>query len=227
MIEERFGIKCAIKNDADACAVAEWKYGAGKGTDNMVFLTFGTGMGVGLIINGAPYSGTNGNAGEAGHIRLAAKGPVGYNKAGSFEGFCSGGGIKQLGVSAAKKLFAKGAPGPAFCENEDGLPSVTAKSIAEAAYKGDKTAINIYRKSARYLGSGISVIIDLLNPEAVVIGGIYPRCTDLMQKEMMKVIKKKALSFSASVCRVVPAYFGDDIGDVAALSVAACLAPRR
>ncbi|MBP5207449.1 MAG: ROK family protein [Clostridia bacterium] len=227
MIEERFGIKCAIKNDADACAVAEWKYGAGKGTDNMVFLTFGTGMGAGLIINGAPYSGTNGNAGEAGHIRLAAKGPVGYNKAGSFEGFCSGGGIKQLGVSAAKKLFAKGAPGPAFCENEDGLPSVTAKSIAEAAYKGDKTAINIYRKSARCLGSGISVIIDLLNPEAVVIGGIYPRCTDLMQKEMMKVIKKEALSFSASVCRVVPAYFGDDIGDVAALSVAACLAPRR
>ena len=227
MIEERFGIKCAIKNDADACAVAEWKYGAGKGTDNMVFLTFGTGMGAGLIINGAPYSGTNGNAGEAGHIRLAAKGPVGYNKAGSFEGFCSGGGIKQLGVSAAKKLFAKGAPGPAFCENEDGLPSVTAKSIAEAAYKGDKTAINIYRKSARCLGSGISVIIDLLNPEAVVIGGIYPRCTDLMQKEMMKVIKKEALSFSASVCRVVPAYFGDDIGDVAALSVAACLAPRH
>ena len=227
MIEERFGIKCAIKNDADACAVAEWKYGAGKGTDNMVFLTFGTGMGAGLIINGAPYSGTNGNAGEAGHIRLAAKGPVGYNKAGSFEGFCSGGGIKQLGVSAAKKLFAKGAPGPAFCENEDGLPFVTAKSIAEAAYKGDKTAINIYRKSARCLGSGISVIIDLLNPEAVVIGGIYPRCTDLMQKEMMKVIKKEALSFSASVCRVVPAYFGDDIGDVAALSVAACLAPRR
>ena len=227
MIEERFGIKCAIKNDADACAVAEWKYGAGKGTDNMVFLTFGTGMGAGLIINGAPYSGTNGNAGEAGHIRLAAKGPVGYNKAGSFEGFCSGGGIKQLGVSAAKKLFAKGAPGPAFCENEDGLPSVTAKSIAEAAYKGDKTAINIYRKSARCLGSGISVIIDLLNPEAVVIGGVYPRCTDLMQKEMMKVIKKEALSFSASVCRVVPAYFGDDIGDVAALSVAACLAPRR
>ena len=227
MIEERFGIKCAIKNDADACAVAEWKYGAGKGTDNMVFLTFGTGMGAGLIINGAPYSGTNGNAGEAGHIRLAAKGPVGYNKAGSFEGFCSGGGIKQLGVSAAKKLFAKGAPGPAFCENEDGLPFVTAKSIAEAAYKGDKTAINIYRKSARCLGSGISVIIDLLNPEAVVIGGIYPRCTDLMQKEMMKVIKKEALSFSAPVCRVVPAYFGDDIGDVAALSVAACLAPRR
>ena len=222
MIKKEFGVKCAIKNDADACAVAEWKYGAGKGCDNMVFLTFGTGMGAGLIINGAPYSGANGNAGEAGHIRLASKGPVGYNKAGSFEGFCSGGGIKQLGVTAAKKLLSAGSPRPLFCRTPDKLPDITAKSIADAAYKGDKTAVGIYKKSARYLGAGISVIIDLLNPEAVVIGGIYPRCEDLLQSEMMKVIEKEALSFSASVCRVVPAYFGDGIGDVAALSVAAC-----
>lgn len=221
MIKKQFGMKCVIKNDADACATAEWKYGAGKGTSNMVFLTFGTGMGAGLIINGAPYSGANGNAGEAGHIRLAAKGPVGYHKAGSFEGFCSGGGIKQLGVSAAKKLFSKGLPGPLYCENEADLPSVTAKTIAEAAYKGDKTAIGVYKKSARYLGRGVSVLIDILNPDMIVIGGIYPRCEDLIRDEMMKAIKKEALSNSAEACRVVPAYFKDDIGDVAALSVAA------
>ena len=223
MIRNEFGIKCAIKNDADACAVAEWKYGAGKNCDNMVFLTFGTGMGAGLIINGAPYSGTNGNAGEAGHIRLAAKGPVGYRKAGSFEGFCSGGGIKQLGTAAAKKLFSKGLPGPLFCVSEKELPDITAKSIADAAYKGDKTAVGIYKKSARYLGAGISVLIDILNPEAIVIGGIYPRCEDLMQGEMMKAIEKEALPFSSSACRIVPAYFKDGIGDIAALSVAACI----
>ena len=221
MIKKQFGMKCVIKNDADACAAAEWKYGAGKGTSNMVFLTFGTGMGAGLIINGAPYSGANGNAGEAGHIRLAGNGPVGYHKAGSFEGFCSGGGIKQLGVSAAKKLFSKGLPGPMFCKNEADLPSVTAKTIAEAAYKGDKTAIGVYKKSARYLGRGVSVLIDILNPDMIVIGGIYPRCEDLIRDEMMKAIKKEALSNSAEACRVVPAYFKDDIGDVAALSVAA------
>jgi glucokinase len=224
MIKEKFGIKCAIKNDADACAVAEWKYGAGKGCDNMVFLTFGTGMGAGLIINGAPYSGANGNAGETGHIRLAASGPVGYRKAGSFEGFCSGGGIKQLGAAAAKKLFSKGLKGPLFCETEDRLPSVSAKSIAEAAYKGDKTALGIYKKTARYLGLGVSVLIDILNPDAVVIGGIYPRCEDLLRDGMMKAIEKEALSQSAASCRILPAHFKDDIGDVAALSVAACLA---
>lgn len=223
MIQQRFGIKCAIKNDADACAVAEWKYGAGKGVSDMVFLTFGTGMGAGLILNGAPYSGADGNAGEAGHIRLAAKGPVGYHKDGSFEGFCSGGGIKQLGEAAAKKLFSKGEKGPLFCETEDKLSSITAKAIAEAAYKGDKTAINIYKKSARYLGAGISVLIDLLNPELIVIGGIYPRCEDLLRGDMMKAIEKEALPFSAISCRIVPAYFKDDIGDIAALSVAACI----
>jgi len=85
-----------VHNDANACALAEWKFGAGKDTRNMVFMTFGTGLGAGLILDGKLYTGTNDNAGELGHIRLEDYGPVGYGKAGSFEGFCSGGGIRQL-----------------------------------------------------------------------------------------------------------------------------------
>ncbi|MDR1675081.1 MAG: ROK family protein, partial [Tannerella sp.] len=96
LVKERFHIPCALQNDANACALAEWKFGAGRGTKNMVFLTFGTGMGAGLILNGQLYSGANDNAGEVGHVRLAPFGPVGYGKAGSFEGFASGGGIAQL-----------------------------------------------------------------------------------------------------------------------------------
>ena len=76
--------------------MAEWKFGAAKGYENVIFLTFGTGMGAGLILNGRLYTGTNDMAGEIGHIRLEANGPVGYGKSGSFEGFCSGGGIAQL-----------------------------------------------------------------------------------------------------------------------------------
>ncbi len=75
---------------------ADLKYGAGKGYDNLIFLTFGTGNGSGIILDGKLYSGTNDLAGESGHIRLAEIGPVGFGKAGSFEGFCSGGGIAQL-----------------------------------------------------------------------------------------------------------------------------------
>ena len=93
MLTERFNVPAYMRNDANACALAEWRYGAGKGTNNMIFLTFGTGMGAGLILNGALYSGTYDNAGEVGHMRLERFGPVGYGKMGSLEGFCSGGGM--------------------------------------------------------------------------------------------------------------------------------------
>ncbi len=92
----RFQVPVRLRNDANACALAEWKFGAGRGLSNLIFLTFGTGLGAGLILNGQLYSGTNGNAGEVGHIRLLESGPVGYGKAGSFEGFCSGGGLRQI-----------------------------------------------------------------------------------------------------------------------------------
>jgi glucokinase len=82
LVEEKTGIRAKLSNDADACALAEWKFGAGKGCKNMVFLTFGTGFGAGLILNGALYTGANNMAGEIGHIRLERFGPVGYGKVG-------------------------------------------------------------------------------------------------------------------------------------------------
>ena len=108
MLSEEFGVPAYLCNDADACALAEWKFGAGKGTENMIFLTFGTGMGAGLILNGKLYSGTNGMAGEVGHMRMNAYGPVGYGKTGSFEGFCSGSGIAQIGKTLALEQLQMG-----------------------------------------------------------------------------------------------------------------------
>ena len=102
-IKNKFGLNARLENDANACALAEWKFGAGIGTRNMVFLTFGTGLGAGLILDGKLYAGTNGNAGEVGHIRLMKTGPEGYGKNGSFEGFCSGGGITRLAIQMAKR----------------------------------------------------------------------------------------------------------------------------
>ena len=107
-LKEKYNVNVYLENDANACAVAEWKYGAGKGTDNMIFMTFGTGLGAGLILNDKLYRGVNDMAGEAGHIRLNAFGPVGYGKAGSFEGFCSGGGIAQLGKAYAQENLQMG-----------------------------------------------------------------------------------------------------------------------
>jgi len=122
---ERFGIPAFLQNDANACALAEWLMGAGRGTQNMVFLTFGTGMGAGLILNGKLYTGTNDLGGEAGHVRLAPGGPVGFGKAGSFEGFCSGGGIAQLAQTVvAKKLKNNMAVG--FCPSMEAVSDIDA-----------------------------------------------------------------------------------------------------
>lgn len=211
MISQSLGIPCKVRNDADACALAEWQFGAGKGTENMIFLTFGTGMGAGLILNGRLYSGSCGTAGEVGHIRLDANGPVAYGKAGSFEGFCSGTGIaitakKMLSIYNVQTIIPK--------------DNVTAKTVADAAAKGDKLANSIYRRCGEKLGLGISVLIDILNPEKIVIGSIYQRSGFLLADAMNETIKKEALEISAKHCEIVPAMLGDDIGDFAAIGVA-------
>lgn len=218
-LEKRFGVPVALRNDANACALAEWRYGAGKGTQNMIFLTFGTGMGAGLILNGRLYSGTNGNAGEVGHLRMAEDGPVGYGKRGSFEGFCSGGGLKQLGQVMAIRALKEGRT-PLYCPSEDDLPTVTAKSIAQAADSGDETALEVYHQCGRQLGRGLAVLIDLFNPEVIVIGSIFARSEHLLRAEAEEVIQREALPLSRSVCRILPAELGDAIGDYAAIAVA-------
>lgn len=219
-----FGIPAAVHNDANACALAEWKFGAGKGTRNMVFLTFGTGLGAGLILDGKLYAGTNDNAGELGHIRLADYGPVGYGKSGSFEGFCSGSGIAQLARDLVKERLQMGEAVP-WCP--DGDPSrITAKGVAEALRAGDPLARSIYEISARQLGRGLSLVIDILNPEMIVIGSIYARNEDVFKPLMEEVIAQEALPLARKVCRVVPAALGESIGDYAALSVAADLYER-
>ena len=210
ILEKEYGVPSGLQNDANACALAEWRYGAGRGTKNMAFLTFGTGLGAGLILDGRLYAGTNDNAGECGHIRLADEGPVGFGKAGSFEGFCSGGGIAQIG-----KAFGEKKPQCAF------YGDYTAKAIGDAAEAGDETALEVYKISGEMLGRGLSILIDLLNPQKIVIGSIFERSRDLLWPHCKKYIDKEALGGAAAVCEVVPAALGNSIGDYAALITAA------
>jgi len=219
LIEKKYGIRTALQNDANACALAEWKFGAGRGYENVIFLTFGTGMGSGLILNGHLYAGTNDMAGEVGHMRLERTGPVGYGKAGSFEGFCSGGGIAQLAQTKALEKLQMGEK-VAFCERIEQLNSITAKSVAEAAFAGDEVAIEVYRICATYLGSALAILIDILNPEVIILGSIYNRAQSLIEPEMRKVIQRECVSHAHKVCQIVPAGLGEGIGDFAALSVA-------
>ena len=194
-LEKEFLRPAFLKNDADACAIAEWKWGNARGAENAVFLTCSTGMGAGLILNGKPYSGACGMAGEVGHIRLYPDGTEGYGKKGSFEGCCSGGGIM-------KKY------------------NTSAKDIAIAAKNGDAYAKTVFETFGRDLGRGIAYIVDILNPEVIVIGSIFERAKELIEPFMYETLKEEALAYSVEAVKILPAKLGDSIGDKAALSVA-------
>jgi glucokinase len=219
LTKNRFGKNVLLQNDANACAIAEWKYGAGRGYNNLIFLTFGTGMGAGLILDGKLYSGISDLAGEVGHIRLAEMGPVGFGKAGSFEGYCSGGGIAQLAQIKVRQKLQMGEK-VSFCESLDDLPNLTAKIVAEAAYKGDKVAIDIYKTSSEFLGKGLAILIDILNPELIILGSIYGRAKSLIEAHIKKVLEEEAITESYKACRIVAPGLLENIGDMAALALA-------
>ncbi|MDR3696482.1 ROK family protein [Mucilaginibacter sp.] len=223
LFQVKYGVPVGLQNDANACALAEWQYGAGKGLQNMIFLTFGTGLGAGLILNGKLYTGTNDMAGEVGHIRLDNYGPVGYGKAGSFEGFCSGGGIAQLAKIKVMEQWQIG-NAVSFCANQRELDNINAAIIAEAAKNGDALAIAIYKTSGTYLGKGLSALIDILNPEAIIIGSIFTRDKELLWDSCKNIVAQEALHCPGNTCKILPAALGEDIGSFAALTIAAtCL----
>ena len=194
-LQEKLGIPAFVQNDANACALAEWRFGAGRGCRNMVFLTCGTGFGAGLILDGRLYSGTNDMAGEIGHVRAEKDGPEGYGKRGSYEGFCSGAGIAQL------------------------TGGVSAREAVQRADAGDERMLAALHASAERMGACFAMMIDLLNPERIVVGSIFARAERHFRDAMQRVIDREALPLSRAVCRVVPAQLGDAIGDYAALSV--------
>jgi glucokinase len=219
MLQNKFNVPAFLENDANAGALAEWKFGAGRSTRNMVFLTFGTGLGAGLILGGRLYSGTCDLGGEAGHLRLAEDGPIGYHKRGSFEGFCSGTGLAQM-MTFELLCLAEEIGKQEMIQRFKSPGEVTGRDVVEWAKNGDPLALTVVEKSGRYLGKGLSILIDLLNPELVVIGSMGVRLGELLFAPARQVIDQEALPGAAAACKIVPAELGEKIGDYAALCVA-------
>lgn len=202
-----------IENDANAGALAEYHFGAGRHErpSNMAFLTFGTGLGAGLILKGQLYRGASNYAGEIGHIRLEKDGPVGCGKAGSWEGFCSGGGIEQL--AAAGRGSWQG-------ETCLGKEKITAADVGRGALEGDELCLEILSTSGSYLGRGLGILVDILNLELIVIGSIFARCEEFLRPAMEDTLQQEARHEALECCRVVPAALGEEIGLYSALCAA-------
>jgi glucokinase len=219
ILSKRYNLPVYVLNDANACAVAEWKYGAGRGSNNMAFLTCGTGIGAGLILNGRLYEGVGGAAGEFGHMRAEGFGPVGCGKAGSYEGFCSGSGIASLAKTRALELLQAGKK-CSFCDSLSSINQISAKSVADSANAGDEVAIQIYETAGDFLGRGIAILIDLLNIEVVSIGSVFVRAENLLRPAMERAIAREAMAYPRSQCKILPAGLGEKVGDYASACVA-------
>lgn len=202
--EEYLGLPVVVDNDANAAAVAEWTIGAGKGTSEMIMLTLGTGIGGGLILGGHLYRGWTGAAAELGHMVLEFDGP-------SCRGFCTGHGHFEQSVSgSAAADIARELLGP----------DAGAHELLEAARSGDEQALRALHEMGRRLGAGIASLVNIFNPELVVIGGGFGVALDLMLAPALETMKRDAVPPGRDLMRIVPATLGEEAGMVGAALIA-------
>lgn len=204
------------RNDANAGALAEWRWGAGRGAQSVLFLTMSTGMGAGLVLDGRVIEGPLGFAGEIGHLRLSPDGPVGFGKRGSVEGYLSGPGMVQVARQEVLSCVQGGvATGLATGE-------LTPERLCEAARAGDPAATAATGRIAEKLGELCALLTDLLNPDVIVVGTIGSAYPDLFLAPAMEVVEREALPLAAKHVRLVPSGLSDR-GNQSALALAADL----
>ncbi|MCX5654741.1 MAG: ROK family protein, partial [Planctomycetota bacterium] len=213
-VRDAFGVPAALENDANACAVAEWRWGLKCQVDDLVYLTCGTGMGAGIVLGGRLVRGRQDLAGEIGHVRLLPIGPVGYYKAGSVEGLTSG---RALGELAKLRLQE---PHEASRLDRVPLDQITGKDVGAAAVNGDPLAVRVVREQAEYLGLTCAMLIDILNPQRISLGSAAQRLGDLLLDGVREVARREALPAAFEGCIIDKAVLGDQIQDLAALAIA-------
>ncbi len=214
MIEEEFHIPTKIDNDVRCAALGELKFGAGKGCENFVCITVGTGIGSGLVINGKVVRGASNAAGEIGHIKLQMQGgPIcGCGDTGCLEAFASG-----PSIVAMAQEYIKGGKSTKFREMaaaEGG--EITPYMVAKAAEEGDPVAKRIFEIVGEYIGIGLTSVINLLNPEKVIIGGGVAEAGDLLFDPIRRTIKERAMVVAGEAVEIVPAQLGNSAGVIGA-----------
>jgi glucokinase len=217
LVSERFGRPTYLGNDANVAALAEYRYGAGRGIRHMIYLTISTGIGSGIIVDGRMLLGAEGLAAEAGHMIIVPDGPAcGCGAHGCLESVAAGPAIARdvvTRIRAGKKSRVT--------KLVDGdLGKVDAKVVNTAAQLGDKVAIAAYRRAGTYLGIGIANLLRLFNPRMVVLGGSVTKSGPLLFDPMHEAIRAHALPFYWEGLAVAPAALGDDVGLLGAAALA-------
>jgi glucokinase len=211
-IKESFGINTYLINDASAAALGEYTLGAGKNCSNLVYVTVGTGIGGGIIVNGELYLGACGSAGEVGHMTIKAGGPKCYcGNTGCLETFASGSAIAR----EARRLIGQGRAS-SITKMVGDIDSITAREVSLAAHQGDALAKNIVFRAANDLGTGIANLTNIFNPDTIIIGGGVSKMGELLFGPVRRQVSRRAFRLPADTVRIVPSKLGDDAGLIGA-----------
>jgi glucokinase len=209
------GLPVYVEHDGNAGALAEFHFGAARRRESirhLIFLTFGTGLGAGFIVNGQILHGASDSAGEIGHWRLSPRGPRGFGKAGSWEGFASGAALLQ---TAARRFPARWG----------GQRSI--RELVDAMLRDEPDALSVAREAGHRMGQGLALLVDALNPQLIVLGSLAVALGDRVLAPARRVVAREALPQAVAACEIVPAALGAQIGDVAALMAGLCAPPVR
>ncbi len=209
IVRERYGVNTFLINDANAAALGEHHFGVGKGVNNLILLTVGTGIGGGIIINGKLYSGLCGSAGEIGHMTIDVNGPrCNCGNIGCLETLASGTAVAREAI----KRISQGEKSSLTETVEGEIENITAEEVSLAAQRGDSLALEVILKAATYLGVGMVNMVNIFNPEMIIVGGGMAKMGDLLLNPARQVVRERAFSLSAQAVRIVPAQLGDDAG---------------
>ena len=208
MITKQFDLKTRVDNDVRVATLGEYKFGAGKGASNLICITIGTGIGSGIILDGKLIKGTSLCAGEIGHMTLQEHGgPIcGCGNTGCLEALGSASSI----VRRAQDVLSGGRP--SLMREIMGNDPLTPEVVAEAARRGDAPAQRILYETGRWIGIGLANVINLLNPELVIIGGGVANAGEYLFAPIRETISKRTLRIPAQAVKVVPAQLGERAG---------------
>lgn len=217
-LESEFQVPVTLENDANASALAEYRFGGGRGYGTLLYMTMSTGIGGGIVINGQIYRGANDSAGEVGHQVLLPDGPrCGCGKRGCLEALCSGPAIARRAQAAIRQTPHRAS---ALLTLADGaVAAVKSEHVLAAARTGDPLALELVQETADYMGWGIANAVNILNPDIVLLGTIAVAAGDLLLIPIRERVAALAMDRPAAAVQIAPAALGDALGDLAAIAL--------
>ena len=217
VLEDRLSLKVSVANDATLAALAEHRFGAGKGYDDLVYVTVSTGIGGGFIINGRPHSGSRGYSGEIGHMVIAPDGPAcDCGGRGCLESVSSGTAVAR----DAKDRLSSGENSIMLQAVGGSISNITSVIVANAARTGDHTASSVMEKASAYLGIGLSNLVVALDPDLIIIGGGMSESLDLMMPALTRELDRNCTRWLGSPTPIVKSSLGDNAAILGAAALA-------